>query len=382
MRLLVYNKQVGYRGRYLYNIARCLRQYFQTSLILTQNVDIARVAQHGLQLTKSFVSDATVLTDGYYNEMLIHRAAGPIWFFTADGRISDQDVAALPFVTKIITQDIDSAWRAASTANGLGYRLPVYCVPPWVDEAEFQYSTPRPLASGFVNCLWETANLPRTFSRKLLTPELIARSDGTIVNSCFMLQPALESMLVGRPVIVPTIREHLNEFQAIIGVEPARLPSSRVLIQRARDYAITLVRSIPKAFEAACQQSAAIFAIEVVTSNRWLVQSQTLDGGRIKAFPDRHDPKIRSIMLPNAMAAFRHFSSRPFEEVFVFQSDWDGLTPSDYNEFRSITDALGKRALRIHVCTDVSLGQAAGDLGKRLSVISVAEGLRQVGYDL
>lgn len=114
---------------------------------------------------------------------------------------------------------------------------------------------------------------------------------------------------------------------------------------------------------------------------KWIVQQRILESGRISLFPDKFSPEFQIMLLHDPLSILYDLSTKPFDEVYIFGPEFNDPSPQEIFEIRTLINAMGSKALKIHFCID-EIPPKWQPILKKLSTISVEEGLKQVQVNI
>lgn len=114
-------------------------------------------------------------------------------------------------------------------------------------------------------------------------------------------------------------------------------------------------------------------------NRRWIIREKTLRDDDTVYFPDTYDPSLQTIDLVEITEILEYFSVQLFSDVYVFGCEfpeWYG--PAEMTKINALVTKLGDRAKRIHFCRDELISHHWAPAFKKLSLVSVDEGLKQI----
>lgn len=112
--------------------------------------------------------------------------------------------------------------------------------------------------------------------------------------------------------------------------------------------------------------------------DRIIVPSFDMDNGAITIVPSKYNKSFRVIELRSMLDIYNYFSKTDFFEVYSFLFDVN-VTANEYNEINNAMKMLGRKKYDIHFCTNYQ-GNVTDGFTRNLSIISVQEGLKRIGY--
>jgi hypothetical protein len=110
----------------------------------------------------------------------------------------------------------------------------------------------------------------------------------------------------------------------------------------------------------------------------WIVRDRTLSGGSIKYFPKKYREDIEDISLDSLEEILEYFLTQHFSHVYVFGCELEEMDIRTLIRIKGMIRSLGRRARNIHFCYDNPVTKDLTQIFRKLSVISVEEGLKQV----
>lgn len=111
----------------------------------------------------------------------------------------------------------------------------------------------------------------------------------------------------------------------------------------------------------------------------WLVRERILKNGRFTYYPTQYSKDLTVIDLNSVEEILGYFLTQEFEDVYVFGCELpEELEEGEEVILQRLIIRLGKRSLKIHFCRDNPVPEVWKRIFKRLSMISINEGLKQV----
>jgi hypothetical protein len=340
------------------------------------------------------VKNSIVIVSGYSTAFKSFDSSNFVYYLSRTGSLDFREITLLPHIDAIIACSQLEASNLAWQTKYYGYKIITVSHPPYCKEVNVENNN--------IDIIY--THVDNKYRPVFVEYNLIKTNkvQSAFANIHLTDSPAgwpylvLESMAAGIPSIVkvtnPVSEYIINGHNGYVISDMSDLVSSLTELKYRREEIATNCKAISRELFSPQRYSDRfinlsknrdlnIFGpVKIEHQNRrWIIREKIVRDKDSVYFPDTYDNTIQAIDLAEITEILEFFSVQLFSDVYVFGCDLpDWYGPEEMIQASSLVAKLGNRASKIHFCRDELIPHQWSPIFKKLSLISVDEGLKQI----
>tara|TARA_R100001244_G_scaffold25113_4_gene25615 strand:- start:72386 stop:73492 length:1107 start_codon:yes stop_codon:yes gene_type:complete len=328
----------------------------------------------------SAFKDALILLCGYNPSLANLDRSNRVFYFVQGRKLESRELTLLPILDTVVVDSLDSAYIVQSQMGPYKNKVRVVVLPAWWDTQPEEYPS-------VVNA--KVCNYDEIFGHALNSiPRCKEDHKAWMIVNPETVE-VLKYMAMGKPVLAPDKTPYssliINGFNGFLISKPGDVSTSIRQLKRNRKEISLNAKAAARAILSPAKyldkllNSVGVEPLpEPSKPSRWVIKERYFADGGIGFRPETIGAEFRDAEVYDLIEILEFLAIKKFRDAFVFGFDFPIYDAIEMGRVKTLLKILGENSLNIRFCLDGDIPPEWVNIFKKLSVVSVEEGLKQV----